>query len=491
MQQQPHCPAQSGSTVILVGTGDLAETLTAVYQKYPLPPAVAGFSVKAWVRDASTPCAADACIALAFIPEYPDCQTAFAAFPNIEFVCDLTNDGSGFASAAAIAPPGATLVPAAAVKRICEAALNTPKTEESEFSDSFFAGLIDQFDEELIVVDTTGKVICLNSHLLAVWGGKKEDYIGKHCSELSMQDLSCADSKPFFEAVLEAGQRITETYTTVAADGRMHYFYINAFPLRDRHGHIRYLALARRDTTAQAQIEQRLYQSQKMAAIGELSTYIAHEIRNPLFAIGGFANALLRMPSLDGAALEKARIILEESQRLDEILKSIINFTRPTEQTLGDVDLNTVVAQTVEILNFGSEHSTPIALELGRNIPKIYGNTEMLKQCLINLVKNAQEAMDGKGTIRVRTRSANALVHLEVEDDGPGIPLELQEQIFSPFFSTKGKGAGLGLAMTRKIINEIGGQLFLYSKVGEGTLVSMTLRPALAVPLSGLGAPGA
>lgn len=355
---------------------------------------------------------------------------------------------------------------------------------------TLFDSLIDQFEEDIVIVDSNMKILNLNKSLYEAWGGSREALTGKSCEELNRGDIDCANGQAFLERVLREGKRITETYTRVTPDGRMLYYHVNAFPLRGENGEICHIVLTRRNTTAEMQIEQRLYQSQKMAAIGELSTYIAHEIRNPLFAIGGFANALLRSSSLDDSAREKARIILEESQRLDEILKSIINFARPTEQTIGAVDVNLLAAQTVDLMSFGTEKDIPITLDLAEGIPNVHGNAEMLKQCLINLIKNAQEAME-KGNITVRTRYVDEIVLLEVADDGPGIPENIQEQIFSPFFSTKkDKGSGLGLAMTRKIINEIGGKLLLHSKVGFGTIVSMGLKPVLAVEDNGDILPG-
>ena len=345
---------------------------------------------------------------------------------------------------------------------------------------SLFNDLIDQFEEDIVIVDPEGTILNLNKSVLDAWGGTRSDFIGKKSSDLKKFGIRLLKTSAFFERVLTEGRRVTETYTDVTPDGRMNYYHVNAFPLHDEDGTICRLVLTRRNTTAEMQIEQRLYQSQKMAAIGELSTYIAHEIRNPLFAIGGFANALLRLPSLDNSAREKARIILEESQRLDEILKSILNFARPTEQDIGAVNVNDLVTQTVELMGFGTQKDIPIVTEFADNLPRVHGNAEMLKQCLINLIKNAQEAMD-QGVIHVRTRYVEGVVFLEVEDNGPGIPLDLQEKIFSPFFSTKDKGAGLGLAMTRKIINEIGGKLLLHSKVGAGTMVTLALRPVLAV----------
>ena len=359
------------------------------------------------------------------------------------------------------------------------------ETEAVGHAFSMFSAFIDQLEEEILVVDANGIILNLNDSLLAAWGGiHRADYIGKNCGSLEGGGEYGRISRSFVEMVKNADRRVNETLTEVTSDGRMHYYHISAFPLRDNNGNARYFVLTRRDTTAQAQIEQRLYQSQKMAAVGELSTYIAHEIRNPLFAIGGFANSLLRTPSLDEAAREKAHIILEESQRLDEILKSIINFARPTDQDVGAVDINAVVTETVELMSIGNEERTiPIEVDIASSIPNVHGNADLLKQCLINLVKNAREAMENQqgGIIKVRTRYGDAVVHLEVEDNGPGIPVELQDKIFSPFFSTKDKGAGLGLAMTRKILNEIGGKLHLYSNLGKGTLMSMALQPILAV----------
>ncbi len=344
---------------------------------------------------------------------------------------------------------------------------------------SLFNDLIDQFEEDIVIVDTKGTILNLNRSVLDSWGGSREDFIGKNAADLRNSN-TFPEGSAFLERVLADGRRVTETYTEVTADGHMNYYHVNAFPLRDASGKIRRLVLTRRNTTAEMQIEQRLCQSQKIVAIGELSTYIAHEIRYPLFAIGGFANALLHLPSLDDSAREKARIILEESQRLDDILKSIINFARPTEQDIGAVNVNDLVVQTVELMSIGTEKNIPIVTDLAENLPRVHGNAEMLKQCLINLIKNAQEAMS-QGTIHVRSRYVDGIVYLEVADNGPGIPQELQEKIFSPFFSTKDKGSGLGLAMTRKIINEIGGKLLLHSTVSVGTMVTLALRPILAV----------
>ncbi len=114
-------------------------------------------------------------------------------------------------------------------------------------------------------------------------------------------------------------------------------------------------------------------------------------------------------------------------------------------------------------------------------ITDVQGNAENLKQCLINLVKNAFEAMDDAGTLTIHAHRNSGYVRIDVEDTGKGIAPDIQEQVFSPFFSTKSDGAGLGLAMTRKIIEEMGGKVLLKSRLGQGTAVTLLLPAALDV----------
>ncbi len=423
----------------------------------------------------------------AHTPEYSDCETLFAANPDLNLACDLTPDGTGMQAMRRAAPFGTALITEETVREFCavtaEGRMVIGGGARLRRERSLFAALIDQIEEEILILDSNGRIMEINAHAVDKRGGDKTDYIGRFCRDIDGLDLCCgADEVCPYEKAMASGNRISEIYTKVTPDGRMRYFRIYGFPIGDEASHTKRLVLMRSDTTAHVQIEQRLQQSQKMAAIGELSTYIAHEIRNPLFAIGGFANSLLRLPTLDEAAREKVRIILEESRRLDEILKSIINFARPTDHDVGEVDVNETAESTVDLMGIGgADRHIAIRLELAPDLPKAHGNAEMIKQCLINIIKNSQEALAEGGLIVVRSRFAGNTVYVEVEDDGPGIPPELHEQIFSPFFSTKDKGSGLGLAMTRKTIGEMGGKVLLASQPGKGTTVSLALKPALAV----------
>ena len=256
-----------------------------------------------------------------------------------------------------------------------------------------------------------------------------------------------------------------------------------AYPIFDSQGRLTHVAEMRRDVTNRTRMEQRLQQSERLASIGELSTYLAHEIRNPLFAISGFANSLMRNESMDDNAREKAGIILQESKRLDGILTSILNFARPTEGAGGadgEVDVNELVRETMNVMTLDCEKLCIVPrVELGEGLPLGKGDPELLKQALINLVKNAKEAMPSGGTLAIRTGLKRGRVTLAVEDTGIGIAANNLPKVFNPFFSTKDKGAGLGLAMIKKIFDDLGGDVHIESVEGRGTTVTLAMPPAL------------
>ena len=350
-------------------------------------------------------------------------------------------------------------------------------------SQKLFALLVEQWDGDILVLDCDGIILDVNQHAAEARELSKEQIIGKRCTDLDIPTIHpCQGAACAFQAARDSGQRSEKTFSEVMPSGRMRYLQASCFPVMDEQGSpVRYLYI-RRDVTEQQHLEQRLQQTEKMAAIGELSTYMAHEIRNPIFAIGGFANALLRNTSLNDLAKEKARIIYEESRRLDEILTNILNFARPTEQVMGEFDPAAVARQTIDLMTIGNEErGITVVLDIEAALPKASGNAENLKHCLINLLKNSLEAMPDGGTLTLRAARSGSYVRIDVEDTGRGIPVDVQDKLFSPFFTTKNKGSGLGLAMTRKVIEEMGGKVSFESTEGKGTQVTLTLPVALAV----------
>ncbi|HPE37843.1 MAG TPA: PAS domain-containing protein, partial [Spirochaetales bacterium] len=311
---------------------------------------------------------------------------------------------------------------------------------------------LDALDFPILLLDAAGRVLDMNAAARAVDG---DEAVGQACADLTecREGVRSEARCPVRES-LASGRPSEVEYSRVEPDGRLGHFLVRAVPLRGPSGDVLSVVRIRRDVTSRKLMEVKLAQSEKMAAIGELSTYIAHEIRNPLFAIAGFANSLLRSPALDASAREKAEIIGRESRRLEGILKSILNFARPMDATPGEMDLNHLVRDTMAFLSLGCADNLHLALDLAPDLPLTRGVPDLLKQCLVNLVKNGLEAMPDGGRLTVGTRREGDMVALSVADTGRGIPLENRDKIFNPFFTTKDHGAGLGLAMTKKIMEE-------------------------------------
>ncbi len=443
---------------------------------------------------------ADMGLRMARIQVFSDLDALFARCPGVNLVFDVAGDlGASLALREAL-PAHISIVDERTTLMLWELLLSgsicAPVKSTLFRAKAFLSTLLDGLEDDVLLLDPTGRIIDVNRMVCARLGRNRESLVGLHCRELEGGDF-CRRARrecPFQETLV-SGKKAEAIHTKLDADGRLLYFRMYTYPLFDEFGKLSHVVEMRRDITARTYTEQRLQQAQKMAAIGELSTYIAHEIRNPLFAIGGFAGALLRRTDLDAEAREKISIILEESRRLDAILRSILNYARPTDARAEDLDVNLVAGETVQLMTLGCEpEGICLRLELGEGLARAKGVPELLKQCLINMIKNSMEAMAGEGgAITVSTGMSDAMVYVRVRDEGAGIPDEVKIKVFNPFFSTKDKGSGLGLAMTRKIVEEVGGTVRLESEVGKGTTVTVYLPPSLAVDadtLDGAGAPG-
>jgi signal transduction histidine kinase len=377
-------------------------------------------------------------------------------------------------------PPDArllfTLVSRAATQAACRPDLARARR--------LLANVLDRMDDEIALLGPDGTLLDANARLAERLERPREDLAGRPGTVVfpDFPDLAAPgeNGEPSIRAALTAGRKATRESSRVDRRGRLRYFRMTFYPVPGPDGRLDHMAALRRDITQDVFLERRLQKSERLAAIGELSMFISHEIRNPLFAIAGFANALLRAKDLGQASREKASIILSESKRLDAILKDILNFARPTSSVPGEVNVNDVAARTTALMRHGLEaQRITLTLSLSPNTPVARGDPETLTQCLLNCLKNSMEAMPGGGTITVATGLRQGRVFLSVADDGPGIPPDILPQVFNPFFTTRDKRAGLGLAMTKKILEDLGGAVDLESPPGHGVTVTLFLPPYL------------
>ncbi len=219
-----------------------------------------------------------------------------------------------------------------------------------------------------------------------------------------------------------------------------------------------------------------LLQAEKMAALGQTISGVAHELNNPLATILSWAERLSRRTSLDEDVRRGLDTILGESERAARIVKSLLTFARKRQTTRAMVDVNQVMRETMALRSYEQHVSNIVVIDaLAAGLPPVFADGYQIQQVLLNLIINAEQAMisaHGRGVLVVRTwhDAGQESIVLEVNDDGPGIPDDLQPKIFDPFFTTKdvGQGTGLGLTVAYAIVQEHGGRMRLESKPDAG-----------------------
>ena len=217
--------------------------------------------------------------------------------------------------------------------------------------------------------------------------------------------------------------------------------------------------------------QEKLMQAQRLATVGEVTARIAHEIRNPLVSIGGFARLIKRELESGNINLERLNIIIQEVARLEKILADIVGFTKPiyvSDKKLKNI--NDTIERVVKIMSeeFNS-HKIILEKSLDRNLPELYYDDWEISQVFLNLFRNAVQAMPSSGKLFLRSYLFDDQVRIEIEDTGSGVPEYMVRDIFNPFFTTKSAGMGLGLTICKQILSNHNCDIDIKSELNKGT----------------------
>ncbi len=224
--------------------------------------------------------------------------------------------------------------------------------------------------------------------------------------------------------------------------------------------------------------QQQLMQSEKLAAMGRLTSHIAHELNNPIY---GIMNTLELLKTEIPPKSKRSKILemsLSETQRVAEMLRNMLSFSKPEEEVRRPIDVNELMESIVLFIDRQMRESNiDIETRFAREIPKVKGSTNQLRQVLLNIIRNAKEAMPQGGVLCLETISEDTRVIIHIKDTGIGIPKEIRDKIFEAFFTTKQevKGVGLGLSVCYGIIKDHGGEIGVESEEGGGTTFSVIL----------------
>ena len=222
--------------------------------------------------------------------------------------------------------------------------------------------------------------------------------------------------------------------------------------------------------------QQRLIRSEKLAAIGSMSSYVAHEIRNPLVTIGGFAKTLSRFTFTDAKIKVNIDIIIEEVKHLEKILNNITDFAKPSKPEKIDVQLCEIMENTCLLMeNYFQEKHITLQKKYETGVPEAPVDPTQIKQVFLNILMNAVESMPDGGKLDVNIESIDGSVKIYIVDAGKGMKQDVLQNIYDPFFTTKPSGTGVGLSVSLKIIEDHGGTIDAISEQGKGTTMLLTL----------------
>jgi two-component system sensor histidine kinase PilS (NtrC family) len=349
----------------------------------------------------------------------------------------------------------------------------------------------------LLTTDTAGRITSFNPEAERITGLPSGEVLGRDVEEVL----------PGIGEVMETGlcggkgsTRTRITYTN--APGRELYLGLGAYILRDESRGPRGRVVIFQDVTEVVAMEEELRRSERLAAIGELSASIAHEIRNPLAAISGSIQLLQREAGrLEGAeaSTRLMQIVVRETDRLNALITDFLEFARPAPLKIEPVELSGLVEEMLVMFQAALPEGVRVRVDVPNGLA-VWGDASHLRQALWNLALNGVQAMPEGGVLRVSAAPVESpapqepwdgnrneerdegWVEVTVQDQGTGISEESLERVFDPFFTTKPEGSGLGLSTVHRSVEEHGGSLRLESSEEEGTVVRLRL-PRAGEPL--------
>ena len=353
----------------------------------------------------------------------------------------------------------------------------------------FSSKILSHTQSLILVTDTEGVISYANRR----WSG-----LGFQQNQILAHPLPDLCAPPRRAALREAlaavarGQQVDNfDLPLLRGDGVSAQFSVNFSPISGEDGRVSNIVVVMTDVTDSAMLRSKLMHAEKMAAVGQLVSGVAHEVNNPLTAILGFTDLLLENPNTPESTRHNLRVILQEAQRTKQIVQNLLSFARQMPPQRQPVQLNSILQRTVHLRSYDfMSHGIQVVERLDESLPQVVGDSHQLQQVFLNILNNAYDAVrETSRAARIEIMSARSGPFIEISFRDNGMGVVDPERIFDPFFTTKdiGKGTGLGLSICYGIVREHGGEIICHNN-SDSEGATFTVRLPVASDVASFGA---
>ncbi len=336
--------------------------------------------------------------------------------------------------------------------------------------------IISTMPDSLILIDREGKILTVNQSLVNLLGYTEAELIGKSVDVLFKEEQFM--SKKLERLFRKGGFKNHETRYKTKSNEEIPVSF-SASVVRNKEGQINGAVVIVRDITENKRMEELLLKSEKLAAIGRAATMVGHDLRNPLQAIENAAYCIkneLKSINATNPIFENSLNMLEimevSIEYADNIVKDLKDFSSERKPVAKKVDINKIVRGALHRCK--APKNVEIITELNP-LPLIEVDKDMIKRTFVNIVTNGMQAMQNGGTLEVSTKKTNGFIEVSFKDTGVGMSKEIMKQLFTPFFTTKAQGMGMGLAICKKFVDRNGGSIEVESEEGKGSIFTIKL----------------
>ncbi|MEO6847523.1 MAG: ATP-binding protein [Chthoniobacterales bacterium] len=335
----------------------------------------------------------------------------------------------------------------------------------------FLETVFNSIQEAVIVVDSQGRIISINTAATTLLGIQEDQCIGKRLSE-QVRGLD-------LDSIAEGDKAVNREMEIFYPESRFVNFYV--VPLLDEKKKILGRAIILRDVTELRRSTEQTIESEKFSALTLLAAGVAHEIGNPLNSLNIHLHLaekkLRKLPEKErGEIGESLRIAREEVSRLDQIITQFLRAVRPTPLETSMDSMNAIVEESVSFLEAEIRNrNVLVEMDLNPSLPLQPVDRNQLKQAFYNIIRNSAQAMKSGGVLRIRTGFDESHTFISFSDTGGGISIEHMGRLFEPYFTTKQGGSGLGLMIVQRIVREHGGEVMIESTQGVGMTLTIRL----------------